>query len=127
MTETPSSPNTGRTLSVLMHISSLAIFLSAIGIPILNILAPLILWLVKRDEYPEITPHAKAVLNFQITLTLFVGIPLMILTFTIILAVITVPLGIIALLLSVWFTIQGAIKANEGVVYQYPFSYQFIK
>jgi hypothetical protein len=127
MEQTPSTQNTGRTLCVLTHVSSLAIFLSALGIPFLNILAPLILWLVKRDEYPEITPHAKEVLNFQITLTLFVGIPLMILSFTIILAVITIPLGIIALLLSIWFTIQGAIKANEGVLYKYPFTYQFIK
>ena len=50
-----------RTWTALCHASALlGVFLHFPG----HLLAPLIVWLVKRDESPEIDAHGKEALNF---------------------------------------------------------------
>src|ERR1700688_113983 len=52
-----------RTWSMLCHLSALAVLLFPFG----NILGPLLIWQIKRNDLPEIDPHGKESLNFQIT------------------------------------------------------------
>ena len=68
------SPNPDRTWIMLCHLSSLAGFAFPFG----HIVGPLILWLAKKDEDPEVREHGRQALNFQITLT-FVIIALFVL------------------------------------------------
>jgi uncharacterized Tic20 family protein len=57
-----------RTWTALVHASALlGVFLHFPG----HVLAPLIVWLVKRDESPEIDAHGKEALNFQISMLIY--------------------------------------------------------
>ena len=61
-----------RTWSMLCHLSALA----GLIIPFGSILGPLIVWQIKKNELPEIDPHGKESVNFQITIliiTLILG------------------------------------------------------
>ena len=107
------------TLGMLCHLLSFALYL---GIPVGNIIGPLVLWLLKKDESEFVDATGKEVLNFQISLTIYgiICIPLIFLGVGLIL----VP---VLMILAIVYTIIGAIKANEGEVYQYPCTIRFIK
>lgn len=98
-----------KTLAILSHILTL----------VAPILAPLIIYLIKKDESKYVAYHAKESLNFQITLTIVV-IGLLI---TIIGILFIWVVGIAALVL----VIIATIRASEGVLYKYPFSFRLIK
>ena len=66
-----------RTWATLGHLSALIML---VGVPLGNILGPLVVWLAKRQEYEFVDDQGKEALNFQITFT-FVGIALFILVF----------------------------------------------
>lgn len=83
------------------------------------ILAPLIIFLIKKDESAFVAHHAKESLNFQIT----VAIVLFLLIITFVGIFLTWIVGILAL---VW-VIVAAIRASEGKLYRYPFSFRIIK
>lgn len=98
-----------KTMSILSHILTL----------VAGFIAPLIIYLVKKDESKFITEHAKESLNFQIT----VMIAYVVLAITIIgLALIW-----IVWILAVIFAIIGTIRASEGKTYRYPLTIRLIK
>lgn len=92
------------------------------------ILGPLVVWLIKRDTLPFAAEQAKEALNFNITVAI-AALALWIFTLgTFFLGVVlTVPLGIA--LCVAWFvlTIVAAIRAQEGVVFRYPFTLRLVK
>ena len=65
---TPSTSSNVRTWSVLCHASALlGLFFHFLG----HMLGPLIVWLFKRDDSPEIDAHGKESLNFQISMLIY--------------------------------------------------------
>ena len=86
--------------------------------------APLIIWLMNKDK-PDaafVNDQAKEALNFQITMAIgyFASGVLMV----ILIGFFTyVAFGLVSLILG----IMGAMKANEGVEYRYPFALRLIK
>lgn len=100
------------------HIAALSLF---IGIPLGNIIGPLIIYLIKKDEFEFVKDQGKEVLNFQITWTLILFVSA-ILIFVGIGIVMLIGFGIAWLIL----VITGAVKANEGVYYRYPMSIKFL-
>ncbi|MBU1120234.1 DUF4870 domain-containing protein, partial [Patescibacteria group bacterium] len=50
------------------HLSS---FVAFIGIPFGNVLGPLIIWLVKKNEMPLVEVNGKEALNFQISMSIY--------------------------------------------------------
>jgi len=50
------------------HLAVLAVYM---GIPFGNILGPLIIWLVKKDEFPLVDEQGKESLNFQISMLIY--------------------------------------------------------
>jgi len=108
-----------RTWGMLSHLLALSGY---IGIPFGNILAPLIIWLVKKDESQFVADQAKESLNFQISLIIYAivsGILTLVLIGFLLLGVIFIG-GIV-------LTIIGTIKANEGVHYRYPLTIRLVK
>lgn len=83
------------------------------------IVAPLIIWLIKKDESKFVAEHAKESLNFQITMMIVI----VVLFITIIGILFAWIVGIIALV----FVILATIKASEGKLYKYPFALRLIK
>ena len=100
------------------HLSSLV----GLIIPLGNILGPLIIWQVKKDDMPFVSDQAKESLNFNITMAI-AGIVAWLLIFVLI-GFLLLPLIGIA---WVVFTILAAIKANSGEAYRYPFALRLIK
>jgi uncharacterized Tic20 family protein len=101
----------------------LAAFVGYIGVPFGQILGPLIIWLIKKEESPFIDANGKKALNFQISIMIYMlaSIPLACGGPLILLAI--VPLIIV----NVIYTIIAAIKANDGQEVSYPISIGFIK
>ncbi len=86
------------------------------------VLGPLIMWLLKREDHPFIDEQGKESLNFQITMFIALAVSgLLTLVF-----IGFVLLFIVGIIMTI-FPIIGAIKANEGIHYRYPFSIRFIK
>ena len=110
-----------RTWALIAHLSAFAMYLTAVG----HLVGPLIVWLVKGKESAFINEHAKEALNFQITITI-IGIVAIIMCFTVILAVIGIPILIALGLYQIVCMIIAAIKANEGVLYRYPLTLRLI-
>jgi uncharacterized protein len=100
------------------HLSALVGFI----IPFGNIIAPLVIWQIKKAEFPFVDDQGKEALNFQITV-LIAGLICFILTFVLIGAL----LGIVLFVAWIVFSILGGIKANNGETYRYPFTLRLIK
>jgi uncharacterized Tic20 family protein len=111
-----------RTWAMIAHLSAFAYYITGIG----HIVGPLIVWLSKRDGRPFVDDQAKEALNFQISLTIYV-IAAVIMCFTVILAVVGIPILIGIHAFQVVCIIIAAIKANDGVAFRYPLSIRFIK
>jgi uncharacterized Tic20 family protein len=107
------------TWAMFCHLSALSLFL---GIPIGHIIAPLIIWLVKKDELALVDEHGKESLNFQISMTIYAAVA-GILSF----ALIGIPLLIIIGVADIVLVIIASVKTNQGEKYQYPFTIRFIK
>lgn len=125
------------TNGMLCHLLALSALL---GVPMGNILGPLIMWLIKKDEDPFVDQCGKEALNFQITATLaglalgilgiattiFAMIPLVGLVSFLFFPVIAI--AMIALIVAVIvFTVIASMKASEGKRYVYPYSLRLIK
>ena len=108
-----------RMWGMICHLAALAGF---VGIPLRNVLGPLIVWLIKREEFPLVADQGKESLNFQISMTIYgvMCIPLMF-------VVIGFLLGLALLIADVVFIIIAAMKANEGALYRYPLTIRLIK
>jgi uncharacterized Tic20 family protein len=87
-----------------------------------NIIIPLVIWLIKKDQSWFVDDQGKEAVNFQISLTLYSIISAIL----IIVLIGLVLLGVLWLF-GVIFSIIAAIKANEGVQYRYPLTIRFIK
>jgi len=108
-----------RTWGMLCHFSAFLIFLP---FPFSNILAPLIIWLIKKEEMPFVEDQGKEVVNFQITMTIYIIISAI---FCIILVGIPFLIGFI--IFNFIFTIIAGISANDGKTYRYPINLRLIK
>lgn len=103
--------------AMLCHLSALAGFV----IPFGNIIAPLVIWILKKEEYPLVDDQGKEALNFQISVTIYLIIGVIL---------IFVAIGIVVLpliaLFSLIMIIVASIKANDGVKYRYPLTIRLI-
>ncbi len=106
-----------RQMGMIAHLS----VLSGIIIPFGNIIAPLVIWQIKKDTMPFAADQAKEALNFNITMTI-AGIVCFLLTFVLIGLILAPILGIAWLVL----TVMAGIKANNGEAYRYPFALRLI-
>jgi uncharacterized protein len=115
---TPSTPSDIRTWCVLCHASALlGLFFHFLG----HVLGPLIVWLLKRGDSPEIDRYGKESLNFQISMLIYDAVA----------AILCVVLIGIPLLIGLWvlntvLVIIASVKAGQGEFYRYPFTIRFI-
>ena len=116
-------PKSACTLAMVTHLMA---FCGLTMIPFANVIGPLVLWLVKKDEHPFIDDQGKESLNFQITSMIAIA-PLGLLSLIPLVFCITIPLIMLLGIVVFVFIVMAAIKANEGVAYRYPISIRFIK
>jgi uncharacterized Tic20 family protein len=99
------------------HLSTFVGFL----IPLGNIIGPLVIWSIKKEELPLVDDQGKEAMNFQISMTIYY-IGAIILT----IVVIGIPILIGLVLFDIIVTIVAMVKAGEGVAYRYPLCIRFI-
>ncbi len=124
---TPPNPEgQARTWNMLCHLSALAGF---IGVPFGNILGPLLVWQIKKNEFPSVDIHGKAALNFQITVMLaaLVAAAIMFVGILFCIGWLLLPVVVLIALAGLIFPIIAGIKANNGEDYKYPYSIEFVK
>jgi uncharacterized protein len=117
-TATSSSSNV-RVWCVLAHATALAgFFVPWAG----HIVGPLIIWLAKHADSPEIDAHSKESLNFQISMLIYNAIAA-------ILCLVLIGFVILGVLhiLNIIFVIIASIQASEGKLYRYPLAIRFLK
>jgi len=124
--ETNEQPsNDARTWAMFCHLAGLAGFV--IPVVLSGIIAPLIVWQMKKDEHPFIDEQGKEALNFQISMPLYAMIGTAACFITCI-GVVLIPFVVGAVyFVNLIFLIIAAIKANNGEHYRYPLSIRFIK
>src|SRR5213592_5281345 len=117
----PPSPSTSsdvRTWCVLCHASALlGLFFHFLG----HILGPLIVWLLKRGDSPEIDAYGKESLNFQISMLIYDAIAAILC-----IVFIGIPILIALWILNTVLVITASVKAVEGKFYRYPFTIRLI-
>jgi len=107
--------------------------------PLGNIIGPMIVWLVKKDQSEFVDEHGKESLNFQITYTIIIlillglgagfaissgfqgfegGIAISIIFF--------ITIIIFYALFALVLVIIAAVKASKGEMFRYPMSIRFI-
>jgi uncharacterized Tic20 family protein len=114
------SPEENKEQNMWAMFCHLSIFIGFV-IPFGNVIAPLIIWLIKKDEFPLVDDQGKEVLNFQISVTIYF-IASIILIFILVGIPLLIALGVFVLIT----TVIGAIKANEGIKYRYPLTIKFL-
>src|SRR5438309_6885068 len=119
----PSPPTTStssdvRMWSVLCHASALlGLFFHFLG----HLGRPLIVWLMKRGDSPEIDAHGKESLNFQISMLIYDAVAAILC-----IVLIGIPILIALWVLNTVFVIIASVKASEGKFYRYPITIRFI-
>jgi len=114
-----------RMWAMFCHLAGLAGFV--IPVIISGIIAPLVVWQIKKDEHPFIDEHGKEAVNFQISISLYMVIGIVACLITCIVAVL-IPFFAGALcIIDLVFLLIAAVKANNGERYHYPISIRFIK
>jgi uncharacterized Tic20 family protein len=117
--ETSTASSNVRTWNVLCHASALAgFFVPWAG----HILGPLIVWLAKRGDAPEIDEQGKESLNFQISMLIYnliAGVLCLVLIGFVILGILHI--------LNLVLVIVASIQASEGRLYRYPITIRLIK
>ena len=103
--------------AALSHIASFAGFF----IPFGNIVGPLLVWVLKKEDSSYVDFHGKEALNFQISVTIY-----FLIASALVILLIGIPLLLLVFLFSFIFPVIAAIRASEGVYYYYPFSIRLI-
>ena len=105
-------------MGLLIHAASFSGYVFPLG----SVLGPLIVWLMKRDEYEFANQCGKNCLNFKLSLMIYAMISAVL---------ILVGVGVLLLaalaLLDIICTIIAIVKASDGIAYQYPLSIKFLK
>ena len=107
-----------RTWAMFCHLGALAGYFFPFG----NVIAPLIIWQIKKSESELIDDQGKESLNFQISIAIGYIVSA-VLVFVLIGFLLLAALGIFNLVMI----IIASMKANEGQRYRYPVCIRFIK
>lgn len=102
------------------HLAALAGYVAPL---VGNIVGPLVVWLIKKDQYPAVDAHGKESLNFQISLTIYLLVSIAIAVAT---CGFLFPLPIGVAIAGIVLSIVAAVKANQGEFYRYPLTIRMI-
>lgn len=95
--------------------------LVAWGVPFGNIIAPAVIWFLKREEMPFVNEQAREALNFQITMVLAGTVCVVLALF-----LIGIPLLLALIPVGIVFPLLAAKNCQEGQPYRYPFCLRLV-
>ena len=130
----PNASEYDRSWCIGLHLSGLFGILFPFALA--HVLAPLVLWLIKRAESPLIDATGKEVLNFQLSFTIYFALAGALCFGSTLLCLVLVGFVLlpVALILSgvlflIWLvcTIIAAVKTSNGENYLYPMTIRFLR
>jgi uncharacterized Tic20 family protein len=105
-------------MGLFLHLSQLA---NVILFPV-GIVLPIVLWQTQKEKIPALDAHGKMVANWLISSTIYAVVSI------VLMLVLIGFLTIIAVaVMGIAFPIIGAIKANNGELWEYPLTIKFLK
>jgi uncharacterized Tic20 family protein len=104
--------------AMVCHLSGLTTY---IGIPLGNVIAPLAIWLLKKDKDPRVNEAGREAVNFNISFTIY-GLVAGLLCWLLIGFIFMPVLFVVHIVL----VIQATLKANKGETVRYPWTLRFI-
>jgi uncharacterized Tic20 family protein len=107
-----------RQMGMFLHLSQLASMI----IPVAGIVAPIVIWQTQKDKIPALDAHGKMVVNWMLSALIY-GIASVILMFVLVRFLTILAVAV----MSIVFPIIGAIKANNGELWDYPLTIKFLK
>jgi len=112
--QTPDQRQTG----MFLHLSQLA----GLIVPFAGIVVPVVIWQTQKDKIPALDAHGKMVTNWMISALIYSAVSV-ILMFVLVgfLTMLTV------IIMAIVFPIIGAVKANNGELWEYPLTIKFLK
>jgi uncharacterized Tic20 family protein len=111
-----------RMWAMFCHLAALATFvMPGVGL----VVGPLVVWLIKKEQYPFVDEQGKEAVNFQISMLIYSAIGVLLLLAWGIGFFVMIAVGVLDLV----FMIVAATKANEGYHYRYPYPFiiHFVK
>lgn len=105
-------------MGLFLHLSQLA---NLVFFPV-GIVLPIILWQTNKEKMPVLDPHGKMVINWQISAAIY-----FIVSFVLVFVLVGFFLLIAVGLLAIIFPVVGAVKANNGELWEYPLTIKFLK
>lgn len=106
-----------RTWGILVHATAFVGFVVPFG----NIIAPLLIWAIKKEDSRFVDENGKQAINFQITWTiLLIG--------ALISVILVVGILLLPILLLTWIILVclAILRASEEEVYEYPLTIEFL-
>lgn len=116
--ENDSNERESRQWSMFLHLSVLTGFI----VPLAGLVAPIVIWQMKKNDSPKLDIHGKIVVNWVLSMILY-----MIVSVVLSFVVIGLPMLLALVVLNIVFPIIGGIKANNGETWRYPLSIRFMK
>ena len=116
---------TERQWAIGIHLSAL---LGFAGPHLLNVVCPLIIWLIKKQDSAYLDSVGKRVVNFQISYSIygFAAATLIGLLWWLVIGLFLVPVYAVIAVAWLIFTIIGAVKESNGEAYEYPYVIKFL-
>jgi len=103
--------------------------LSGLVIPFGNLIGPLIIWQMKRSEFPSVDEHGKESLNFQLSVLIYVlgGGVLAAIGMIFCIGWLLFPVLVVLHFGALVLAVIAGIKANDGILYRYPLNLRLVK
>lgn len=114
-----------RTAAMLCHIGAVV----GSFVPPANLIVPVVIWMLKRDQSAFVNEHGKEAINFQISLSLALtalGLLTAVLVFLLI-GLLLIPVIIILAIVGLVLGVVAGLKAYEGQMYRYPYILRLLK
>ncbi|MDP1799146.1 MAG: DUF4870 domain-containing protein [Planctomycetaceae bacterium] len=105
--------------AMILHLSQLLGYSAA---PVVGLAAPIVIWLLMKEQYPGLDAHGKNIANWilsSLLYTVIAGISLFIFIGFLLLPAVII-MGIV-------FPIIGGVEASRGKVWKYPLTIEFIR
>lgn len=114
----PSLSPEEKQMGMLCHLLSFAGYV----IPLGNIIGPLVLWQMKREQMPFVESEGKESVNFQISMTIYALVSGILMFFCVGIFLLA---GVV--IFDIIVVIMACVDAGNGKPYRYPLCIRFIK
>ncbi len=121
---------------MLCHLAALA----GIHTPFGNVIGPLVVWLIKRNDSPAVDRDGKESLNFQLSMSIYFSAGVFAFVLAVALSFLAKDKGMLTFLplaaigiVMLWMlsnlvlVVVASIKASKGEAFRYPLTIQFLR